>query len=73
MEYTEYKNIKDNIRVREVTYDCPDWGDEITDYCFEVFKRPYFWGLIGKKKWEDVIQTNSFSMGLSFSESLINR
>lgn len=71
MKYTEYKKVEDQVRVRQVTYTCPQWGDEITDYCFEVFKRPYFWGTIGKKRWEEIIQTNSFSMGLSFCKSLL--
>lgn len=71
MTYSEYKNINENIRCRTCEYTCPEWGDDLMDYCFEVFKRPYFWGLIGKKRWEESMQTNSFEMGLSFSKYLL--
>ena len=70
-KYGEYEQVSDLIRVRTVEYDDPEWGDECLDYCFEVFKRPFFWGLIGKKRWEESMQTNSYSMGLSFSKYLL--
>lgn len=53
-----YKIVKD--------YD-PIFGGEYWDYRFEIFKRPYLWGMIGKKRWEMSVQTNGFLEGISFS------
>lgn len=41
------------------------------DYRFEIYTRPYFWGRIGKKRWEMSVQTNDFGYGFSFSKFLI--
>lgn len=49
----------------------PIFGSEYWDFSFEVFKRPYFFGLIGRKKWERSVQTNGFNEGLSFSKYLL--
>jgi len=65
-EYT----LRKNIRYRKVMY---IWdGEEINDIEFQVFKRPYIWGLIGKKKWEWTITTNDLDIGIGFSLSLIS-
>ncbi len=70
---SEFKNIPNEpeIRYRMVTYVDQTFGDECTDFEFQIFKKPYLWGLLGKKKWDMSIQTNSFSMGLSFSKHLL--
>jgi len=58
------------IRYRNVEY--LDWDGIICyDIEFQIFKRPYFWGLIGHKKWLWSITTNDMQMGLEFSLSLI--
>lgn len=50
----------------------PTFGGEYWDFSFEVLKRPYFFGLIGRKKWDRSVQTNGFTEGLSFSKYLLN-
>ncbi|MNQ27560.1 hypothetical protein D3C85_408200 [compost metagenome] len=49
----------------------PIFGGEYWDFRFEIFKRPYFFGLLGCKKWEMSVQTNGFIEGLSFSNYLL--
>ena len=63
-------NVTEKIRYREVGY-YEFNGDWAEDMEFEVFKRPYFWGLIGKKKWIWSITTNSMETGLGCSEALL--
>jgi hypothetical protein len=58
------------VRFRKVKFTDYD-GEVINEYEFQVFKRPYFWGTIGSKKWEDSIATNSYYMGLDFSCHLV--
>lgn len=48
------------------------FDEEYHDFRFEIFKRPYFFGLLGIKKWEMSCQTNGFYEGLSFSKYLLN-
>jgi hypothetical protein len=55
------------IRYKEVTDDDP-MGKEYNDYRFEIYQRPYFFHLLGRKRWSFLVQTNSFTMGLSFSK-----
>lgn len=58
------------IRYSAFTYECPFDGWR-TDLKFEIFKRPYLWGLLGRKRWETSIITNSFKIGHGFSASLL--
>ena len=67
----DWFNHKENIRSRTVEYTDPQWGDKCLDYQFQIFKRPYFWGLIGKKKWIWSITTNDVKIGAGFSKTLI--
>jgi hypothetical protein len=49
-------------------------GDEdstVTDYSFEVYRRPFLWGRLGRKKWEGSIRCNDFEIGRDFSFHLI--
>lgn len=55
------------IRYKEVTDEDPLSGVVYDDFRFEIFVRPYFFNLLGKKRWEYIVQTSSFSMGFSFS------
>ena len=59
------------IRFKIVKDIDPIFGGEYWDYRFEIFKRRYFWGLIGSKKWEMSVTTNGFTEGLSFSYYLL--
>lgn len=63
-------NAEEKIRARKVEYTDPEVGKCI-EAEFQVFKRPYFFGLIGKKRWETSIITNDEQMGMSFSRYLI--
>ncbi len=71
VDYTQWQYCSDaRIRCKKVTYK-DEIDGEVTDWCFEIFKRPFFWGLIGKKRWEMSMQTNSFRMGHDFSAHLL--
>ncbi len=66
-EYGEWKYLNSiMIRYREVTYDCPVDG-RTTDFQFQIFKKPFFFGFLRKSRWEDTIKTNSFDLGIDFS------
>ena len=58
------------IRNRRIIYTDFE-GDFSEDIEFQVFKKPYFFGLLGKKKWQPSIVTNNYNRGLNFSESLL--
>lgn len=59
------------IRFKIVKDIDPIFGGEYWDYRFEIFQRPYFWNLLGSKRWEMSVQTNGFTEGLSFSHYLL--
>lgn len=59
------------IRFKIVKDIDPIFGGEYWDYRFEIFQRPYFWNLLGSKKWDMSVQTNGFTEGLSFSHYLL--
>lgn len=59
------------IRFKIVKDIDPIFGGEYWDYRFEIFQRPYFWNLLGSKKWDMSAQTNGFIEGLSFSHYLL--
>lgn len=60
-----------NVRYKVVEDFDPIFGGMTDDFQFEILKRPYFFGLIGYKKWEISIITNCYTTGLSFSEYLL--
>lgn len=59
------------IRWKTVKYEDPIDGGEYTDYYFVIFRRPFFFGLMGKRKWEFAVQTNCFESGISFCKYLL--
>lgn len=59
------------IRFKIVKDIDPIFGGEYWDYRFEIFQRPYFWNLLGSKRWEMSVQTNGFTEGLYFSHYLL--
>lgn len=61
------------IRFKIVKYIDPLFGNECWDYRFEIFHRPYFWNLLGSKRWEISVQTNGFTEGLSFSLYILGK
>ena len=69
MEYTN--TDYPNIRFKIVEDKDPIFGGVYEDYHFEIFKRPYLFGLIGYKKWEWAVTTNGFTEGLSFCKYLL--
>jgi hypothetical protein len=55
---TAFKHYCPKIKYRRITFTYDD-GDTVSDgYDFWVFKRPYLFGLIGKKKWVRVYLTH---------------
>jgi hypothetical protein len=68
-----YTSKESHIRFKIVEYKETMFGGLFEHYRFEIFKRPYLFGLIGKKKWLFTIQTNGFTKGLSFSQYLLNK
>ena len=74
MHYTKEGNWiepRDNVRYKLVEY-FDFGGNKVQEYHFEIFKRPYFFGLIGKKRWEWVVTTNEYKEGLSFVKYILN-
>lgn len=73
MEYDEigeWMELGSKIRYRKVLY--YDFvGEPCIDFEFEIYKRPYFWGLIGKKQWMWQITTNDSSVGYRHCFELI--
>jgi hypothetical protein len=55
------------IRFKVVKEIEPIFGGHYWDYRFEIFQRPYFWNLLGSKRWKMSMQTDRFTEGLSFS------
>jgi len=66
--YTEKNN---NIRYKFVQSEDLINGGLTIDYRFEIFKRPYLFGLLGFKRWEFIVQTNGFIEGISFCAYLL--
>ncbi|MXN90169.1 hypothetical protein GR160_02935 [Flavobacterium sp. Sd200] len=62
------KLFEDSIMYSIVQINDPEIG-WVEEYRFEIYQRPYFFGLLGKKRWEFVIQTNDFNLGYSFCKS----
>ncbi|MCT3917512.1 hypothetical protein HZQ04_15735 [Elizabethkingia anophelis] len=64
-----YSSTNPKIRFKIIEYH--EFEDVYKDYRFEIFKRPFLWGLLGRKKWEWTVRTNGFFEGLSFSNYLL--
>jgi len=61
----------EKIRYIVVECECPIFGGITDEYRFEVFKRPYFFGLLGRKKWDFAIMSENFNLGFSFCLHLL--
>lgn len=68
-----YSKKQPLVRFKFVTDEDPIWGGITTYFFFEVLKRPYFFGLIGKKKWEFIVQTNGWKEGMSFCSYILRK
>lgn len=66
-----YSEKRPNIRFYFTEDEDPIFGGVTADFVFEIFKRPYFFGMIGKKKWEFICQTNGWKEGISFCSYLL--
>ncbi|MCT3835929.1 hypothetical protein HZQ12_17785 [Elizabethkingia anophelis] len=66
-----YSSTNPKIRFKIVEDRDPIFGGIYEDFRFEIFKRPFLWGLLGRKKWDMSVQTNGFYEGLSFSNFLL--
>ena len=59
-----------NLRYRlKEGFDCE--GNPVTDYEFEIFKKPWFLGFLRSKRWEWAVTTNGYSEGISFCKYLL--
>lgn len=67
-------NFTDNIfiRYKVIRRNSTVFGELYEDlYEFEIYRRPYFFNLLGKKRWEVAVKTNCFNSGKSFCEYLL--
>ena len=46
---SDWKHGGENVRYREIKYD--DYGITSVAIEYQEFKRPYFWNMLGKKRW----------------------
>lgn len=63
IKVNDWQVLEDNIRYRKVMY-YDFGGDECINFEFKVFIRPYFFNLIGRKKWKCIVTTERFNTGL---------
>ena len=64
-----YSELNPRVRFRFEEYEyC---GEIVNNFFFEIKKRPYFFGLIGKIKWDFVVQTNGFTEGVSLCNFIL--
>lgn len=61
---TTYFPITPTLRYKEVLIDGK------IEYEFQVYKRPWFFGYLGSKRWIWVITTNDFCLGMDFSNTI---
>lgn len=66
-----YSEKRPNIRFYFIEDEDPIFGGKTIDYRFEILKRPYLFGMLGKKKWEFICQTNGWKEGISFCSFLL--
>lgn len=71
--YPGYGTIAANstLRYRTIKYYDSNDAEFYADFCVEVFKKPWFFGIIRKKHWQEVVQTSSLQYGLSFANSIL--
>lgn len=72
-QYTDWTYINDTIRWRKVTYIDPMFYDIVSDFQFEVLQKPYFFGLIGKKKWIEEIQSSSWQLAHDWVNHIVKK
>ena len=68
-----YSKKQPLVRFKFVTDEDPIWGGIETDFYFEVFKRPYLFGLVGRKRWEYIVRTNGWTEGMSFCSYILRK
>lgn len=70
-EYGDWQMFGTNIRFRRVTYLDEMMGGVLTDYQFQTYGAPYFFGLLRRKKWEYQITTNALELGIEWCKHLL--
>lgn len=69
-----YRKYNERIRYRALFPRVDEFGfDDGIIWDVQVFKRPYFFGKVGKMKWVSVIKTNDLSVGLGFAAHLVDK
>lgn len=71
--YSAYNYVHPLIRCRRAYYDDPFSNEMVTDFEVEVFRRPWFGGWLGAKKWQFVIATNSHKDSVEFANHYMQR
>lgn len=65
--YNKWVYVNEKIRFHVIKY--YNWDNFLHNtYEFEVYKKPYFFGSFGKKRWMLVKVTDNYLYGLSYSE-----
>lgn len=69
--YTGFTEVeKDRIRYRIAT--CTVGPIMSLRYHFEIYNRPYFFGLIGRKRWIKVLEEREYLKGFAFCKCLMD-
>ncbi len=73
--YGEWKATSHpKVRYRTLTYNCPiDLYGRVTDYEFQVFKKPFWFGIVRPPHWEGVVIVNDYGIGLAFCKSIVDK
>jgi hypothetical protein len=62
----------DNSKIRACFIPSFDYGwCKGSSFEFQIFKRPYFWGFIGKKRWITILNSHYYDIGYDFCLTLI--
>lgn len=65
----DWKYPHQRIRVRKVISE--DLSE--MEFQFQTFDRPYFFGLLGERRWIQRIQTNDFVSGMNWCNQIISK
>lgn len=72
-ETSEWQNgIEEKVRYRKLAHQNIDRSN-VNDYEFQILKKPYFFGLVGKHRWETSVITNNVKIGYDYSCSQVKK
>lgn len=75
---SHYNNISDDIRYKvKLALDYTEGAiyerHTVKAFSFEVYKRPYFFGLLGKKRWCSVGDWSTIHFGKQYALKVLGR